>query len=46
MMNIIQILLQFGSFKIHFMKIQLKFIILSKISENSVHFAQFQDTFT
>ena len=28
------------------MKIQLSFIILRKISENSVHFSKFQDTFT
>ena len=46
MINFIKILLQFGSFKIHFMKIQLSLIILRKISENSVHFSQFQDTFT
>ena len=46
MINYMKILLQFGSFKIHFMKIQLGFITLLKISENSVHFSQFQDTFT
>ena len=28
------------------MNIQLIFIILRKISENVVHFSQFQDTFT
>ena len=44
--NFIEILLQFDSFKINFMKIQLSFIILRKISDNSVHFAQFGDTFT
>ena len=32
--NFIKILLQFVSFKIHFMEIQLSFIILRKISEN------------
>ena len=31
---------------IHLMKIQLSFITLSKISENLVHFSQFEDTFT
>ena len=31
MINFIKIVLQFGSFKLHFMK----------ISENSVHFSQF-----
>ena len=36
MINFIKILLQFGSFKIQFMKIELNFI-LRKISENSVH---------
>ena len=41
-----KILLLFVSFRIDFMKIQLSFIILRKISENSVHFSQFQDTFT
>ena len=46
MINFIKILLQFGSFKIHFMKNQLFFILLGKISENSVHFPKFQDTFT
>ena len=34
-------MLQFGSFKIHFMNIQLSFIILKKISENLVHFSEF-----
>ena len=34
-------LLQFGSFKIYLMKIQLNFIILRKIAENSVQFSQF-----
>ena len=46
MINFIKILLQFGSFKIHLMKIHLSFITLRKISENSVHFSQFEDTFT
>ena len=41
-----KILLQFGSFKIYFMKIQLNFMISIQISENSVHFSQFQYTFT
>ena len=41
-----KILLQLGSFYMHFMEIQLSFIILRKISENSVYFSQFQDTFT
>ena len=41
MINFIQILLQFGSFKIHIMKIQFSFIILGKMSEISVHFLQF-----
>ena len=40
MINFIQILLQFDSFKIYFMKIQLRFIILRKISENSEHFSR------
>ena len=44
--NFIKILSQSGSFKTHFMKTQLRFIILRKISENSVHFSQFQDTFS
>ena len=39
-MIFIKILLQY------FMKIQSSFIILRKISENSVHFSQFLDTFT
>ena len=39
-------MLQFGSFKKHFMKILLSFIILKQISENSVHLSQFKDTFT
>ena len=46
MINFMDVLLQFGSFDIHFMKIQLNFILLIKVSENSVHFSQFQDTFT
>ena len=46
MINFIRILLQFGTFKIYFMKIHLSFITLRKFSENSVHFLQFQDTFT
>ena len=46
MINYIKNLLQFGSFKIHSNKIQLSFMILRKISENSVHFSQFQDIFT
>ena len=41
MISLIKILLQFGSFKIHIMKIQLSSIIFRKISENSVHFSQF-----
>ena len=41
MINFIIILLQFGSFKIHLMKIQLSFIILRKLLENLVHFLQF-----
>ena len=41
MMNFIKILLQLGSFKINFMKIQLSFILLRKISENTVEFSQF-----
>ena len=45
MINFIKILLQLGSFKIPFMKIQFSFIILRKVSENSVHFSQFQNTF-
>ena len=40
MINFIQILLQFDSFKIYFMKIQLRIIILRKISENSEHFSR------
>ena len=39
--NFIKILLQFVSFKINFMEIQLSFLILRKISENSVQFSQF-----
>ena len=46
MINLIKISLEFGSFKIKFMKIHLSFIILRKISENTVHFSQFEDTFT
>ena len=46
MINFIKILLRFGSFKINFMKIHLKFMILRKISENSAHFSQSKDTFT
>ena len=45
MINFIKNLLQFGSFKIHFIKIQLSFVISRKISQNSVNFSQFQDTF-
>ena len=45
MINFIKILLEFGNFKLHSMSIQLSFIILIKISENSVHFSHFQDTF-
>ena len=45
MINFIKILLQFASFKIHFMEIHLSFTILRKISENSVHLSQIQDTF-
>ena len=41
MKNFIKILLQIGAFKIHFMKIQLSFMILRRISENSVYFSQF-----
>ena len=41
MMNFKKIVLQFGSFKIHFMKIQLSFIILKDNSVNSVYFSQF-----
>ena len=37
-----KILLQFGNFKIHFMKIQFN-LILRKIAENSVHLSQFLD---
>ena len=33
MINFIKIRLQFGSFKIHFMKIQLSFMILRKNAE-------------
>ena len=46
MINFIKIFLQFGSVKIHFMKTQLSFIILRKISENSAKLLQIQDTFT
>ena len=46
MINSMKIQLQFGSFKIHLMKIPLSFIILKKVSDNSVHFLQFQDTFS
>ena len=46
MINFIKILLQFDKFKLYFIKIQLNFIILRKISENSVPFLQFKDTFT
>ena len=38
--NFITVLLQFGCFKIHFMKIQLSFIILRNFFENFVHFSQ------
>ena len=41
MINLIEILLQFGRLEIHFMKIQVSFIILRKIPENSVHCSQF-----
>ena len=37
MINLMKIRLQFGSFKIHFVKIQLSFIILRQIPENAVH---------
>ena len=40
MMSFIKILLQFGSFKINFMKNQLSFIILKKNSENTVQFSK------
>ena len=46
MMNCKQILLQFGSFEIHFIKIELSFMILRKISKNLVHFSQFRDIST
>ena len=36
--NFIKIQLQFGSFKIYFIKIHLSFKILRNISENSTHF--------
>ena len=36
MINFIKIRLQFSNFNIQFMKIQLNFIILRKISENSI----------
>ena len=39
-------MLQFSSFKTHFMEIQLCFVTLRKILENSVQFLQFYDTFT
>ena len=38
--NFITVLLRFGTFKIHFMNIQLSFIILRKLFENSVHSSQ------
>ena len=41
MMNIIKILLQFDNFETNFMKIQLSFLVLRKISENSVQFLKF-----
>ena len=41
MMNFIKILLQFGIFKLNFMKIHSSFVILSKISENSIQLLQF-----
>ena len=44
--NFIIILLQFGSFKIHVMKIQLSFIILRKISEISGNFHNFKIPYT
>ena len=40
MINFIKILLQIDRFVINIMKIELSFIILRKISENSVHFSQ------
>ena len=46
MINFITVLLQFGSFKIHFMKIQLSSMILRKFFGNSVHFFELEDTFT
>ena len=39
-----KILLQFPNFKIHSTKIHFSFIILRKISENSIHFSQFKYT--
>ena len=41
MINFIKILLQFGSFEMHFMKIKLSFFNIRKIAENLVHFSQF-----
>ena len=38
----LKILLQFVSFKIHFMKIQLSFTVLRKISENKYIFRNFK----
>ena len=46
MINFMEVLLQFGSFEIHFMNIQLSFILSIEVSENSVHFSHFEDTFT
>ena len=42
MITYIKILLQFGSFDINFIEIQLSFIILKKVSEISVHFRNFK----
>ena len=39
MKNLTKILLEFDSFKIHFMKNQLSFIILRNISENLLDFS-------
>ena len=41
MMNFIKVLLQIGTFKIYFMKIQLSFLILRGMLENAVHFSKF-----
>ena len=42
MINFTKILLQFGSFKIHFMKIHLSFIILRKTSKIQYIFRNFK----